>query len=106
MATTQSNVERNKTLVARVIDEVYNAGNIDRIAELFSTEYTGHGLPGVGDVDRNGLRRFATLAGSAFSEFELRVEDLIAEDEKVVVRFTWTGTHTGEFGGSHPPVRP
>ena len=42
---------------------------------------------------------------SAFPDFHMAIEDLIAEDDKVVGRFTQTGTHRGEFMGAAPTGR-
>jgi predicted ester cyclase len=41
-----------------------------------------------------------------YPDIHLRVEDLIAEDDKVVGRTTVTATHQGEFMGSQPPASP
>ena len=39
----------------------------------------------------------------AFPDFQATIDDIVAEGDKVVVRQTWTGTHTGgEFMGVPP----
>ncbi len=48
---------------------------------------------------------FFNMMRSAFSDFRVNVEDMVAEGDKVVVRSTMTGRHTGEFLGMPPTNR-
>ena len=42
---------------------------------------------------------FCALCGVAFPDLHFSVEEQIAEGDKVLTRFEWTGTHQGEFLG-------
>jgi steroid delta-isomerase-like uncharacterized protein len=93
--------EANKELVRRYYDEVHNRRNYDRIEELVTPDFKEHDpLPGQA-AGREGMKdRERMLAANLDVRFT--VEDIIAEGEKVVVRWRNHGTHIGEFLGIPP----
>ena len=94
--------EANKTLARRYIAEVGNQGNVAVIDELFSAESILHG-PNHPEIRGREARKqhFASLR-QAFPDGHFTVDDLIAEGNKVVVRWFFAGTHRGESMGSVP----
>jgi steroid delta-isomerase-like uncharacterized protein len=89
--------EDNKALVRRVIEEGWNQGNIAVFDELSAPNWVCHD-PGVPDVRTlEDYKRFATETRSAFPDFHLTIDDLIAEGDQVVVRWTARGTNTGDI---------
>jgi steroid delta-isomerase-like uncharacterized protein len=88
----------NKEVVRRVYDEVLNKRNLNLVQELFRPDYVEHdpmpgqrtGLDGVND-------RFGMLIKALDPHFT--IEDLIAEGDRVVVRWTNSGTNVGDFFG-------
>ena len=52
----------------------------------------------IADSDQ-ALKQHIAYSESAFPRYELIAEDMFAEDDKVVVRFTLRATHRGEFMG-------
>jgi predicted ester cyclase len=92
--------EQNKALVRRFTEEVFNRGNISLVAELVASDFVEHAeYPPGRESERGGT---TTLFRSAFPDFKVTIDDLIAEGDKVVVRSTWSGTHKGEFMGNAP----
>jgi predicted ester cyclase len=89
--------EQNKAVLRREVEELYNhTGNLDAIEELFSPEYVSH-EPTSGETRGiEGARRFATTFREAFPDLECTIEDMVAEGDKVVMRFRGSGTHEGE----------
>ncbi|MEU9885275.1 SDR family NAD(P)-dependent oxidoreductase [Sphaerisporangium sp. NPDC051011] len=89
------------TVVRRFLDEVVNGGDLAAIDELWSEDLRWHG-GSLGEV--TGLSAFkehlAASAAGAFTGMRLRVDEIIAVGDKVVVRFTNSGTHTGTFMGA------
>ena len=77
--------EENKAIVRRFLDELWNKQNPAILNQLATPNYT---LTSSGDAFR-----------SAFTDIKLTVNDQVAESDKVVTRWTMTGTHTGEFEG-------
>lgn len=97
-------IEANKAVARRFYEEVFNKGAVDAIEELAAANYEEHDpLPGQG-AGRDGLRDRVTMLIDAFHP-EFTVEDAIAEDDRVVVRWTNTGVHVGAFLGIPPTER-
>jgi steroid delta-isomerase-like uncharacterized protein len=96
--------ETNKTLARRIFEEVLNGRNLDLVDELAVPDYVEHNpLPGQG-TGIDGIRDRYTMLFNAF-DFRFTVDDVIAEADKVVLRWTHTGTHVGAFLGMPPTGR-
>jgi steroid delta-isomerase-like uncharacterized protein len=95
-------IEANKALARRFIDEIANRGNLAIADELFAPDFetrdavvpTAPGPEGVKQVFR------AVLA--AFPDFHETVEDVLADEDRVMVRWSTRGTHLGPFAGIAP----
>lgn len=99
MATT---TQANKELVQRFIREA-NTKNYDRVAELFTADYTRHD-PDAG-VDEQGPEPFIAALQQlheAFPDSKVHVGEITAEDDLVAFEGTMTGTHDGVFKGVEP----
>jgi steroid delta-isomerase-like uncharacterized protein len=96
-------VEVEKALVRQFVDEVFNRGNMSVVDDLFAPDFVEHEeLPAGIPNDREGVIQLAAMLRSAFPDFKATIDDIVAEDDKVVIRQTWTGTHKGEFMGVPP----
>ncbi len=89
-------IEDNKAALRRYNEEVWNQGQVAVLDELCAPEFIIH-VPPTPDGFIVGLKQWVTMAHSAFSDFHITIEDMIAEGEQVVVRWTMNGTHTGDF---------
>ena len=87
--------EENKALVRRLIKEV-EKGDLDVIDEVLAHDFVDHDLLPDQEPDREGYKRGLSEDRAAFSNFDITIEDQIAEGDKVVTRFTWRGTHDQE----------
>jgi steroid delta-isomerase-like uncharacterized protein len=97
------NAAPNKQLAQRLY-ELVNAGDIEGIGELVAEDYHEHDpLPGQGEGREGVLDRFSMLSSALAPQF--RVEDVVAEGGRVVVRWTNSGTHIGDFAGIPPTGR-
>jgi steroid delta-isomerase-like uncharacterized protein len=87
--------EENKVLVRRLIDEVWNQGNLALFDELYTPDFIFHdpGLPQVRKREED--KQWIAGILNAFPDFQITIEDLIAEADQVVVRLTAHGTNTG-----------
>jgi len=88
----------NKQIVRAIYEDHINGRQLDRLNGLFSTDYAG-------PQGQTGPSAFAANVASLLSGFpdiKFTLEDAIAEGDRVVVRWTWQGTHKGEFRGHAP----
>ncbi len=97
-------IEENKALVRRYYTEVLDAGNLGLLDQIAAGGYVEHDpLPGQGE-GLEGLRQRVEMLRSAFQP-RFTIEDVVAEGDRVVVRWTNRGTHVGEFMGIPPTGR-
>ena len=96
-----NDLEANKALVRRSLEDIYNGGNVATIHEVFSEDFVGwdptfpngelRGLAGIrGNVERGH---------QSFSHWRFAIEDMIAEGDKVLVRIVMHARHTSPFLG-------
>jgi steroid delta-isomerase-like uncharacterized protein len=93
--------EDNKANVRRVFEEGWNQGNTAVFDELFATNYLGH-APSGPIHGPEGFKQYYATYRTAFPDTHLAIEDMIAEGDKVVIRWTGTGTHQGTLMGIPP----
>jgi steroid delta-isomerase-like uncharacterized protein len=98
--TTMTN-EDHKSIVRRFIN-AFKTNDQDTLTEVVALDFMAH-VPGLaGPVDRETLFQRIGLLSAAFSDLSVTIEDQVAEEDKVATRFTWRGTHTGDFQGFSP----
>jgi steroid delta-isomerase-like uncharacterized protein len=96
----------NKAVSRRVVEEIFNGGNLDLADELYAPDYVLHDPSLPEDLHGpEGLKQYAGMNLGAFPDARVTVEDQIAEGDMVVSRWTATGTHTGELMGIPPTGR-
>lgn len=96
-------LDKNKELVREMIEVMFNQGNAGGGDEFLSPDFIeNEELPPGVPAGREGVKLLTGMLHAAFPDFEATIEDLIAEDDRVVLRMTWTGTHEGEFMGIPP----
>jgi steroid delta-isomerase-like uncharacterized protein len=95
--------EQNKAVVRRLFEEVWNQGYLPVADHLFSPNYAHHD-PSTPDFGRGpeSERKRTALYRTAFPDVRLTIEDIIAEGETVVVRWSCRGTHKGDLNGIAP----
>ena len=91
--------EANKALVRRYRD-IHNSNNLAALDEIVAADIISHnGLPGLPPGLEGGkMAHMAFVA--AFPDGHVTTEDLVAEGDKVVERFSFHGTNTGPFLGA------
>lgn len=94
--------EENKALIRRMYAEVHDKGNLAVLDEVTATSFIDHNLPPGLPPGVDGVKQLFTMFHTAFPDFHVTVEDMIAEGDKVVSRLTMRGTHKDEFMGVPP----
>jgi predicted ester cyclase len=97
-----------KDLTLRFMKEVIDNQNIDAIDDLVAKDAVDHELPKEMNLPpgREGIKQYFRMMLGAFSNVHAEVEDIIVEGNKVAVRSTMRGVHTGEFMGIKPTKKP
>ena len=76
-------MSKNKALMRRVYEEMWNKGYPALAVEIF--------------VQPEGVERFVSQFLLAFPDLRHVVEDMIVDDDRIAVRFSAQGTHSGEW---------
>ena len=100
-------LEENKKIVRRIYDELWNERKLEVADEVIAAEgYVNYdtGLTSV-PAGPEHMKQTVRMVTAAFPDNHHEVQDMIAEDERVVARVTLTGTHEGEFMGLPPTGR-
>jgi steroid delta-isomerase-like uncharacterized protein len=106
--------EKNKAIARRLVDEVWNKGNLMIADEILAFDLrdwdaarlsydasdpeAGQGL--------EGFKQLVKMFRNAFPDVYLTIDDMIAEGDRVVIRWTARGTHKGDLKGIAPTGRP
>jgi steroid delta-isomerase-like uncharacterized protein len=93
--------EANKALAHRFWEGVFNQKNLGVIDEVCTADCVLHDPTGP-IQGREAVKQFIGMYLGAFPDFQITIEDMIAEGDKVAVRHTTTATHLGELMGIPP----
>jgi len=93
--------ELNKTITRRYFEEMWNKNNAALIPDLVAADITGHVFEGGERVFKGADILKERLGGlrKIYNNASFRIEDQIAEGDRVVVRWTLNATHTGDYLG-------
>ncbi|MEO5954038.1 MAG: ester cyclase [Chloroflexia bacterium] len=93
---TDMSVEKNKRIVMRLIDEVWNKNNLQVLDELLDPTYFDYSyVPG----NREGFERTLAVMQEAFPGHRTTIEEIVGEGDTIAVCQTLSGTHGGTFRG-------
>lgn len=95
------NTDGNKLLLVRLFEEGIHQGNLAIIDEIFSPHFVDHSTPEQPE-GLQGVKDYFISIRMGFPDIRITIDDLIAEEDKVVVRSTWYGTHLGLYGVTTP----
>jgi len=93
--------EDTKALVRRFYEQVINQKNLSLVDELCTTTHVYHNPPTTLH-GREEFKQLLSLYITAFPDARLSVEDHLAEGDKVVIRYTFRGTHQADLMGIPP----
>lgn len=96
--------QQNEATVRRLIEEGWNRGNLEVVNDCLAASYTQEG-PLETIRGPEGEKAMITKYRSAFPDCQLQIDEMFSAGDRVVVRFTYSGTHRGEFDGLQPTGR-
>jgi steroid delta-isomerase-like uncharacterized protein len=105
MSTEETNIsaEETKAVARRWFEDLFNAGNLEVADEIIAPEHVNHD-PTLPDIPTGpeGQKQMVNLYRGAFTNAHISVEDQVAEGDRVVTRWTGSGTHQSELMGVAP----
>jgi steroid delta-isomerase-like uncharacterized protein len=93
--------EVNKTCIRRIVDEVFNKGNMEVVPELIAPDWVIHSPFGE-YRGPEGFKQYITGTRNAFPDFHMTIDDMVAEGDKLAARVSWRATFKGKFGDIEP----
>jgi predicted ester cyclase len=91
--------EQNQAAFRRVIAEAFNKGNYNVLPDLFIPDFIEHQFGLHPTIE--GMQADIQFLRTAFPDFNLTIEDMVADGDNVWARMTARGTNSGGFMG--PP---
>lgn len=88
--------ETNKAIVRRSIEKILNEKQYDLVDEFFVEDVEFHGT-GPSRFGRAAQLELYTMLFSAFPDWHTTIDEMVAEGDKVAVRYTAKGTHLGDY---------
>ena len=91
-------IAQNKIIARRYIDEIWSDGKVEAADAIINEDFLFHGP--IREVDGiEAFKQFVAAIHATFPDINFTIEDLTAEEAKVAIRWTMTGTHNNEFMG-------
>jgi predicted ester cyclase len=90
--------EQNKAVVRRFMTEALTGRNVGAADELLAPNYVNRMTGG----DRDAFKGMLTGMSTALSDTRFEIDELVAEGDAVVARWTMEATHTGSLMGESP----
>ena len=94
-------VEENIATSRRVIEEAFGQGNLDVLDEVCAENFVDHD-PIMGDQDAEAIKQTIASYREAFPDLSFTIEDIFGAGDKVVIRWSGSGTFENEFMGQQP----
>ena len=106
MPTDSNPISTNKEIVHRYMDDCWNLGKLDELRELVAENCSHHDsvFPSL-QAGVDNLRRHISMCRNGFPDCKFTIDDTIAERNEVVIHWTVTGTHKGQFLSMPPTDR-
>lgn len=95
---------RNRGTIKRFF-AAFAANDQGAMDALLAPDVSAHGLPPELGTGAAAMKGSATVMHAALRDCQPEIEDLVAENDRVAVRFTARATHTGELFGVPPSGR-
>ena len=98
--------EENKAIVRRFVEAGYNEGNFDAWDDICVADLALGWPPNSDLTNLEVLKQSISRDRMGFPDLQAVIDDMIAEENKVVARITYHGTNTGQWGKFPPTGKP
>jgi predicted ester cyclase len=94
-------IQENAVISRRLVEDAFGKGQLELIDEVCTEQFVAHD-PMLGDRGRADVKQTISGYREAFPDLAFTIEDVVADDDKVVVRWRAEGTFENEFMGQEP----
>ena len=91
-------VEENKAVVRRLVDEVWNKGNLAVVPEVIASDYVYVDPMGREFRGPEGVTQVVIAQRTRLPDLHVTIDDMVGEGDVLAVRSTWRGTFRGRQG--------
>ena len=91
----------NKDIIRRYSDDLWGAGRLDLVEQLFAPDFVEHDPDPVPErpAGREGIKHDVLRIRKAFPDFAMNTDDIICEGDRVALHWSARGTQTGDLIG-------
>jgi steroid delta-isomerase-like uncharacterized protein len=98
--------QEEATAFINQVAEMWNSKDLDMLDELYAPDVLWHHVEFAEDsIGLDAAREFGTVALAAFPDLDTVLDEILVDGDKIVLRFTQTGTNTGSWAGNPPTGR-
>lgn len=90
-------VDENKKLILDHYEAFVHRQDATAVRAQLTADFVDHEMPPGTPAGPEGALKLMEMLHGAFPDLRVRIDDIVAEGDRVAVRATWTGTHRGEF---------
>src|SRR5438874_6176011 len=92
-----SDIEANKAVYARMVEEVVNKGKFEVVDEIFHPDYVDHVAPPGSPPGLEGVKAIFSMFRTGFPDVKFNIDMMVGEGDYVATLVHGEGTHTGQF---------
>ena len=92
-----TDIEANKAVYRRMVEEVVNQGKFDVVDELFHPDYVDHVAPPGSPPGLEGVKAIFSMFRTGFPDVKFNIDNMVGEGNYVATLVHGEGTHTGQF---------
>lgn len=85
-------------MVLRFYEELWNRWQLGLADELMSPTVRFRGSLGTICEGRDDFKRYVKVVQAAFPDWQNRIDEIFAIEDRVIARMTWSSTHRGTLG--------
>jgi predicted ester cyclase len=94
--------EKNQALARKFFEEAWGKGNLAVVDEFIAAEYVMYPLTSGLPPGPEGTKQAITTYRTAFPDLQVTVDDIFAAADRVAFRWSFRGTHLGDWLGIPP----
>jgi steroid delta-isomerase-like uncharacterized protein len=95
-------VQANEAAIRRFYEELWNERRPFVAEQIVADTIRFRGSLGKTLTGRDEFKRYVQMVLTAFPDWDNKIDEILATDDRVVARMTWSGTHQGRLGNIEP----